>query len=110
MVSEVIEKSSDPASAIFANASDFGALGILAILALFAYRYLPKLINRVMDEHKRVTQEFAHQLRLERELFERQIAAERQSCKEQFEMLLNASSEHRDAVLVALERLERSRR
>lgn len=110
MVSEVIEQTVDPVSAAFANASDLGAIGILSLLALFVFRYLPKLVDRVLEEHKRATQEFATQLRLERELFEKQISAERQACKEQFEMLIDASSEHRDAVLIAIDRLERSRR
>lgn len=109
MVSEVIEASSDPLSSAFASASDIGSVGILSIIAVFVYRYLPKLIDRAMDEQRRATETFASQLREERELFERQIAAERSACQRQFEMLLEASTEHRDAVLHALERLERRR-
>ena len=110
MVTEVIQQTADPLSSAFANASDIGAIGILGMLAVFVFRYLPKLAEKMMDEHRQTTIEFAAQLRLERELFERQIAAERQACKEQFEMLLANSAEHRDAVLIAIDRLERTRR
>ena len=109
LVDETVQVASDSVTTLVSHAGDIGAVGILAIIAVFVYRFLPRMVERAMDEHRRSVEQFAVQLRLERELFERQIAAERDACREQFELLLESSKDHRDAVLSALERLERSR-
>ena len=109
LVDAVAQVAHDPVTGLMSHAGDIGAVGILAIIALFIYRFLPRMVERAMDEHRRSVEGFAVQLRLERELFERQISAERDACREQFELLLEASKENRNAVLSALERLERSR-
>ena len=109
LVDDTTKVAAESVTGLVSHAGDIGAVGILAIIALVIYRFLPRMIERAMDEHRRSVEQFAVQLRLERELFERQIAAERIACREQFELLLEASKEHRDAVLSAMERLERSR-
>jgi hypothetical protein len=87
-------ESSFPESVSIASVGDIGAIGVLAIIALAIYRYLPKLVDRAMDEHRRSVSEFAQQLRLEREFFERQMALARHD-------------EQQARVVATLERLER---
>jgi hypothetical protein len=100
-------ESSVTESVSIASIGDIGAIGVLAIIALAIYRYLPKLVDRAMDEHRRSVSEFAAQLRLEREFFERQMALEREACREQFEMVLARHDEQQARVVATLERLER---
>lgn len=90
-----------------ASIPDLGAIGILGVIALFVYRFLPKLFERAMDEHRRSVSEFAEQLRLERQFFERQMQAERDACRDQFEQVLARHDEQQARVVATLERLER---
>jgi len=90
-----------------ASIPDLGAIGILGVIAVFVYRFLPKLFERAMDEHRRSVSEFAEQLRLERQFFERQMQAERDACRDQFEQVLARHDEQQTRVVSTLERLER---
>jgi hypothetical protein len=100
---------SDVSQAAFPLASipDIGAIGILGLIAVFVYRFLPRLVERAMDEHRRSVSEFAGQLRMEREFFERQMQAERDACQNQFEQVLARHDEQQTRVVAALERLEK---
>ncbi len=90
----------------FASIPDIGAIGILGLIAVFVYRFLPRLVERAMDEHRRSVSEFAGQLRSEREYFERQMQLERESCREQFEMVLSRHDEQQRQTVAALQRIE----
>lgn len=89
-----------------ASIPDIGAIGILGIIAVFVYRFLPRLVERAMDEHRRSVEQFAGQLRAEREYFERQMQLERESCREQFEMVLSRHDEQQRQTVAALQRIE----
>ena len=90
----------------FASIPDIGAIGILGLIAVFVYRFLPRLVERAMDEHRRSVSEFAGQLRSEREYFERQMQLERDACRDQFEMVLSRHDEQQRQTVAALQRIE----
>jgi len=90
----------------FASIPDIGAIGILGLIAVFVYRFLPRLVERAMDEHRRSVEQFAGQLRAEREYFERQMQLERDACRDQFEMVLTRHDEQQRQTIAALQRIE----